>query len=868
MIGRRKKIRSFLAITVSAAMIIRAMPELKIVSHAAKTEETVTEETMAEETVAVSGGEETVPAVSGGDEAVPVVSGGDATVPVVSGGDATVPVISGGDAEPPKVSEPPTETVPTVSGGDAAWDIEEYQSKKLKIKALKTTVFAGESHVTAAKIGYERTTSDEGYGYRVSKITMNGVDLTSYRTIACDTSDSKQLKISVYDDTTPGKYVITLLPIVPRGIHADSATLTIHVVPSIYSITMDTRNMVVYKAAGKTAAFQLKPIVKAYKNGYTVYKPKALKWSALYYDSAVGDYVSYEGRDITISSAGRVTISKNWDGEKYPKLKIVCQANDYEGNTASDECLVELYASLPADGTAVITSSTDIFAFQNGDEVTAASLQGMYFRVSTTPFVKGEKATVQDKKFYTYKSSSKDVSINKYGMITVHSVSGKPVTLTATSLDGKNKKSLTLKLKKKIFALDELKIEVHGGSQEVITNSPDNILWYSGNGNDVLRLSFEATSGKDYYDLKVSIKGGKNVTSNYNKLIAAQEQYLGYGSPETYTQDLYIIPTAQVVEVTIKSGAESRVYKIMNIYYTTKKNTPLKGEPKITTSVSLYTINDTQTIRLYVGKQNAGGLVEMSIDRSFHMANYGNTLAEKALTASGITTTTRKQIDEDGYITFTVRGFALQYKSEESTAKLYKGIKFPNTLKYQLTVCDKVGNYYMPSPLTVKIVNSLPKTEYKLKTSYKITKQPTTLELEDTEWNSYGDYYYYQQLTYSGSRKPEDTIQILDFNMELGKDLLEKSELAQRMDICKDADANYYFGVNDDWAYDILKEANSKIFAEGKDVTKYGRDAKLDGYVYITYRITTKEGYEFMKEDKVKVSIVISKTDWERLENS
>ena len=817
-----KKLCHLIAVVLSIAVIITEVLQVPIISYAAG--ENVTGEF----------------AVSGGDGAEPVATD-------VSGGDVVAP---------------------TVSGGDSAWEIEEYQSKKLKISAVKTTVFTGESNVIAAKIGYESTTSDEGYGYRVSEISMNGLNLTYYSDITCDTSNPEELKVSVYDGAAPGKYIITLLPIVPAGIHAEPATLTINVVLSINSIRMDTRNMVVYKATGKSATLQLKPLVKAYREGYTAYKPGALKWSALYYDSVAGDYVPYEGKDITIGSAGKVTIGKNWDGEKYPKLKIVCQANDYEGNTASDYCIVELYHSFPADGTAVIVSSADNYAFQNGDEVTAASLQGTYFCVSTKPFVKGEKATVLDSRLYTYKSNSKDVFIDKDGRITVASVSGKPVTLTATSLDGKNKKSLTLNLKKKIVAMDELEIGVTGllslGGRRTIKNTPDYTFQYTGNGNDIIRLDFETASGKDYYDMKVSVKGGKNVTSNCYKLVTAQMELEGYTKQVTDTQDVYIIPTAPVVEVTIKSGAESRVYKIIDVNYTTKKNTPLKGEPKITTGAELYTIDDMQTIRLYVGKQNAGGSVQMSLDKSFYMANYGNTLADEAFRRRCINTTLH-QIDEDGYVEFTVRGFGFQYKSAESAAKPYKGIKFPNALKYQLTVCDKDGNYYTPSPLTVKIINSMPKTDYKLQTSYKITRQRMMLQLQYTEWDSQSDYCYYQQLTYSGSREPEDTIQFVDFDMELGKDLLGESDLAKKLDICKDAHDNYYLCVNDYWAYEMLKEANSKIIAEGKDVTKYGKDAKLDGYIYITYKITTKEGYVIPKKDKVKVSIVIPKNDWERL---
>ena len=71
--------------------------------------------------------------------------------------------------------------------------------------------------------------------------------------------------------------------------------------------------------------------------------------------------------------------------------------------------------------------------------------------------------------------------------------------------------------------------------------------------------------------------------------------------------------------------------------------------------------------------------------------------------------------------------------------------------------------------------------------------------------------------------------------------------------------------VSDYTAYRLLKEANAKTIAEGKDVAKYGRDVKLDGYLYIDYYITTQDEERIIKNDKVKVSIVIPKSDYNDL---
>ena len=91
------------------------------------------------------------------------------------------------------------------------------------------------------------------------------------------------------------------------------------------------------------------------------------------------------------------------------------------------------------------------------------------------------------------------------------------------------------------------------------------------------------------------------------------------------------------------------------------------------------------------------------------------------------------------------------------------------------------------------------------------------------------------------------------------------SELVHYMDICMDGDGNYYFGIRDEYAYALLAKANTAILGQGKDVTRYGKDAKLNGYIYITYHIDTTDGYVLRKQDKVKVSVTIPKKDWNRL---
>ena len=864
-----KKLRALLAVTLSAAIVFTAVPQTAFVSNAAEAYEVTAPaeepaapvaETPVADTPAVSDGDETNPAT-------PTAPG--AETPTVSDGDGTDPATP---ADPEIPGEPIVDE-PTVSDGDVVLDPELYQSKKLKVTAKQKIIYTGQQDVLAALIGYERTTSDEGLAYEVIGITLNGLDMTDC--VTCDTSKSGELRLSVKNYAVPGKYVITLLPVVPAGIHAEPATLTINVVSSIYRIDLEGPELV-YKAAGKVTSFQIKASAKAY-SGINAYKPSALKWSVQYYDNTAGEYLSYEGKNVTVSTTGKVTLGKDFDPVKYYELQFICQAKDYEGNETKQTYTVYITDSVPAEGTAIISDSSAKCLFQNGDEVTAADLDGRYLTVTADDAITtGTTVNTLARDLYTYKSSSKDVIIDKDGEITVLNVSGRPVTLTATTLDGKTKKSITLNLKKKTFAMNELvayvQIGLMGGMGSTITkDTPGNIYRYSGTGNDPIMLYFEIDGNQDYLDMSVSVKGGKNISSTYYKLMNIYYKEMGGYIPAREKQSVVIVPTAQVVEVTVKSGKESRVFKIENTNFSTTKNTPQKGEPKITTSGSLYKINDTQTIKIYAGKQNAGGTLYLDPDTTFIFANYGNFIVSGELFDDLLAS---KTIDENGYVTFTVTNVGMHIKSLETVTQGLKWIKIPTSLKYQMTVKDKDGNFYAPTAFTLKITNSAPKTDYKLQTSYKITKNriPNTFYYmmwdEGEGYKDYDDtfnYVYYQQLTYTGSKKPSDTMKVTGINVDLGKNLLTADELPYHLDICYDKDGLYYLAVDDEYAFDLLYAANAKIKEEGKDVTKYGKDAKLDGNIYLSYKITTKEGYVIEKTDKVKVSIVIPKSDWTRL---
>ena len=878
MIGRWKKIRSFLAITVSAAMIVTAMPELKIVSHAAKTEETVTEET-----VAVSGGEETVPAVSGGDEGVPFVSGGDEGVPFVTGGDEKVPAVSGGDEALPVVEEP------AISGGDDIIDPETFQTGKLRVRPLQTTVYIGQKYVEVAKIIYENTTQDSGRGFSVRGVTLNGVDASDK--IQCNVGEYRDsLYVFVKDNAIPGKYVITLKPASPTGIRTELTTLTIHVVQSITSFDMEAPKKV-YRIPGKPVTFQ----VKANPQGTygPVYKPNAVAYKVYGCDKETSCYELYEGKDLTITAGGRVTIGKDCDLSSYKYLEFRCYARDYYdennwyySNHAEDRVRVSIVTKLPTNGTPLIVNADHRFYFGEGAEVTAADLDGKYIAVGKySSSTVGSYVDCYDG-YYTFRSNNKDVTVDKDGKLSVKNVSGRPVKLTAIGLDGKPAYTLTLNLKKKSCILDDLILDVTAGYPEgfgsILTgNKANNTFSYDGPGGGLIMINFVTGNKFDFLDLKVSVKGGKNLSSTYLKHRETEAAFMGTYLPAYEKQTMMIVPTSDTVEVTVTCGTEKRTYYIKNTSFTKNRNTVAKGEPKLTTTAALYKLDETQTIKVYVGKKNAGKNVRIEPDAAFYYGNMGNYQMMQGLFGNLFDDYT---IDDNGYITYWISNVNTNFRTGQSYASAHK-VKAPTSFKFLLAVQGPDNQYYAPATLTIKIVNTTPKTDYKLQTNYKVTGTGKILNMDytwfrnfDAEWYwvttgyrldnmNNEDFRYYQKLTYTGKNIPTNTIEFESFEADLGKDMINCTDIANTLSIGKDNAGNYYFAVQDYAAYLLLKTANASLIGK-KDadyISKYGRNGKVSGYLYVTYNLTTPEGYVIPKRDKVKISVEIPRSDWTML---
>lgn len=870
-----KRLNPLLALALCAALMVTAVPQSAFISNAAEAYKVTASD---EEAVLDS------PVVSEGD--APVVSEGDA--PTVSDGDAPV-MDEPGDApviEDPTLEDPAMEE-PAVSDGDFTLDPEEFQTKKLRIKPVKTTIYSGQSNVLAAKVIYESSTTDEGKGFTVTDISYQGQHLSSG--IQWKSSeDNESLILDVSQTAIPGKYTIHLIPNVPNGIHAEPATLTVNIVGRIDHISIDGPEMV-HKVPGKASTFQLTPTVKSF-SADKPYNPRAFTWEVYYQIS--GEYVLYEGTDITISANGKVTLGKNLPSN-LKQLYFKCIANDYPGTPVQSQLFyVYIDDFSPKQGTPIITSVVDGLTYYfcgNNAEVTAEALDGKYFSVTSYDnFNPGERIISYDGKCFTYKSNSKDVTVDRSGKISVLNVSGRPVTLTATSLDGKLKKTITLKLKKHSFGLDDLKLDVTVGLDDQIKtqidkNSPNYSCTYSSIGNKPIFVDFTLGDKQDYLNMSVSVTGGKNITSNYYKYKNAMVS-AGYDSLNAFErQRLVIIPTKAQVKITVKSGRNRRTYIIENSRFSDKKNVLSNKEPKTATSASLYMLKDSQQIKIYLGTQHSGKKVYIQPDAEYVLANYGNVMTARIfLDYLGES----REVDDDGYIKLNFLNIKYDMANLKHQSSARKWIKIPNYFKFHLVLTGSFGEEdYTPIPFTIKVLNTEPKVNYKLKTKYNITQKDEGLEFNYYRWHNWDETnpeiesgyiwatntyisHYYQELTYSNGQTLDDNIDFESFEADLGKDLIAGSELVNHMDIGRKVYGSYYLSMDDSAAFDLLSKKNADILASGKDVTKYGRDAKISGYLYVTYNLTTPEWYHIQKKDKVQVSITIPKSDYNRLKAS
>lgn len=859
MTGKWKKIRSIFAIALSTAIVFTAVPGGSFVSNAAQVYE-------------ITAGDEE-PVVE-----VPMVSDGDAPIveePTLSGGDAPVveePTVSGGDLVTDE---------PTVSDGDSTLDPELYQSKKLKVKALNTTVFTGQKEVKVAQIMYEETTSSKGLGFAFTGIKCEGLVYNGGLTF--DTDNPDVFIVSVAKDTYPAKYEVTLTPNVPGGIYAEPAKVTVNVVPSIDKIELTCRGNL-YKAPGKALNQKIQATTKSNRN-VKPYKANALSWSVAIYDRNTDTYIPYEGEEIKIKD-GKLSLAANYDVGDGIELEIKATAADYDTNSVYNTCYVKIHSDVISGGKAIIAKDGYYAPYRNKDVICYEDILGEYFRILKPESIcqVGEKLTEEDcydSSLFTYKTSSKDVTIDADGKINFVKVSGKPVTLTAIGPDGKSKASITLTPKAKNLDIESLSLScssvpynlsesISGGA---VTDSQVTTAHFNAKPNRMMMIRIQDKSGylNDAYSYTYSIKGAKNVTSMFQKM---EKEYLEATNSKKYTYDyncVAIIPTAKVVEITIKAQGKSRKIKLINDGYIENKLVPLKGEPKLTTSATFYYINDKQDLKVYVGKQCAGGKATLYVEDTTVYASYSNLMS---YTHVGGRYATDYEIDEDGYITIfeqRVQDMTAYHEREMKS----RGTKFLRDYKYYMKVTDSEGKEYKPYLFTLKFAKSEPKLTGKLRSSYKVSVNKEMIKLPCMSWSDtrgYEDredgytreYYYYQPLTLTGL----GSMTLIDCKAELGQNLLQAGELPRNLDIGYDDAGNYYLAVRDYKAYSLLEDANAKIISEGKAVEKNGKDAKLEGYLYFTYQVTSKEGYVFTKKDKVKVSIVIPKSDWTRLKSN
>lgn len=842
---RFDKLRSMLALTLSAAMIFTAVPEVALTASAAEAyDEAVVEamleamvsegdvedieivEEVVEETVEESAEEtveETVVAEPETDENKTEENVTEETTEENATEETAVeetvvaePVTEETVAETTEAEEIAVEEI--VEASDA--EILEYQTSKLKITKKTTTIYTGQTDVLVAEVGYAKTTSGNGIGYTYSFEGGYGAYAFSV-----DNSDPYKVLVSLYSTIPEGTYYLILTPEVPANVKAESVKIAINVKASVDKVILDVPDTI-YKQDGKAASFQSKVLLR-HTTG------KSVKAPVTYSVQAYADGFPVSGNAVTVSKSGKVTIAKN---AQVSDITVYASACDYPGHIVSDSEVVTVSSKAMEMG--------DLSLFKNGYYWPANSADAdLMNRAYLTVHAPGSESGWLDRDLFTYKSSNaKSVAIDENGFITVVNPSNKAVTLTATAKDGsKVSKSIKVIPAKKTVSANEIIAEIVNFSMERKTTDEadeNNVIAFDNATESVLMIRI-SSSYSDFVDASITnVKGAKNITSKYLSFLKKMpmSEELGY-----LGNVMVISPTAKDVSFTIKAGNTSETYILRNVSKVEKQKVE-NGEPKITTSATIYNMNEQQKIKFFVGKNYAGKNVEFIEDFNYMTASMSSYFVYMAM--MNVVSSSDMEIDEAGYATLTISNLKSMQESMISSFKA-EGMngKFPGSLKMKYVIKDGSDILITPTTITFKFTKTPTTSDYKLKTSYTLERQLGATSVYSME--SGDDSHLFAELTYTGSKVPATKVVFKELKGDLAADLLGANDLTQLVELCKDKDVadKTYIGLSDDTVM-ALNEA-------GKG------GATISGKLYLTYQMTTPAGVVITKTDTIKVSFKV-----------
>lgn len=682
--------------------------------------------------------------------------------------------------------------------------IQEYQTTKLKVTKKTTSFYYGDENVLVAEINYDGSTREEGLGYTCTVIE-EPVETKIAGQLSFNTSDPHKLVIDTVS-CAPGKYIVRLTPKVPTGVKAEFVDLTLTVKSCITKIEMERIRSGIYKPGEKAVTVKMAQVTCYDAVGNVVKNPK-LTWYVA--QDSEGKY-PYDSKMISVKN-GTVTVAKEVDISifSYKGLYIIAKANDKPGATTFAYESYGAYSETSPIKTVVVNVGDirvkdGIITYQ---DYCKNKKNSRIIAFNTAGSIPMTNTNLQ----YT-SSKPKEISVDNKGYITIHKVTGNPVKITVTAVDG-SKQTIEITVKDTIESLNNLEFKIqflnkddYGAQTFVTSEDMGEVEIHNGRNN-----WFALYTTQDISNLKITkVKGAKDITSKLSSL-KKKIGLSGYVSWIELQKDpqFALLPTAEYIEVTFQHGKETKVVKFHNVSFAKTTNKSIESDKKLDTSMTVYKVHGEQNIKFYVGKQNYGGLVTFLCPADY-VNNAGEYFTASALTRDGILGVRSFSIDKEGYVTIPF----IDVDTMERAYKLYYGRQTTaaNKLKVKCCVILSVfnGEQYVPYDVTITLKNP-PKAKYSFGSKIAITAHQDKLE----NCASYSKVY--------ASKKNGECVTVTNtYAGKLNKELMAASALSSCITI-KATEAGLVFAI---------PENQEAYLAES-----YGHGKKVTEPIFVEYEV-------------------------------
>lgn len=420
-----------------------------------------------------------------------------------------------------------SKTNETLKDKEAAATKAPYYETKLSLKKGTTTIYTGPaSDLIAAQVVWSKNTTWKA----IAKVEDISFSENSALDLSIEEEDdgNHQIGMSASAATAVGKHVIKVTAKAPENTEPATATITVNVVRGIESLKVTTPATQIYKADKKAASLKAGVI---YNNNETTPKTKKVTWEIVDTNGDALDENDALYNMVTVKN-GTVSVNKNYvvsANEADNKFKIKAKAADYSSNTV-EACsgVITITSEATPMGEVVIveanSNSYNVVA-RSSSTVSSGEIDGAYAVVlkKGTPekdsYTRDEFEVMRvDKNQYTLKSSSKAVTIDDNGLISVTGTA-KNVKITATATDGSKQSAALQKLNVGYAAVEELALKLMDLNDNVINATEDGyaITAAINDGTAAAGLYFEVcrkTGAEwdtldEYANYTITVNGGK-----------------------------------------------------------------------------------------------------------------------------------------------------------------------------------------------------------------------------------------------------------------------------------------------------------------------------------------------------------------------